>query len=158
MPKPKKVKATASLRLEVETMARKGFEVVDVVATVTAAGVAIEKKAVRKRKPGAVPIAPDETEIIISEDGCFVLRLKGKWWTCQLSPNERKLMHAVGKKGGSLDGDAAYGLLWPKKPIDDGKKLRDVVTHINTKLKRRDLPVHLSFSDWCVKINTKPTI
>ncbi len=113
---------------------------------------------IRKKHPKPAAPLPDGSRVIVSENGDFIFQDGDKFWTCPLSPDERKLMKEVGHCGGELYGDAAYELLWPGGAMDEGKKLRDVVSHINQKLSRRELPVQVSFRDWKIGIRTNPRI
>ena len=115
----------------------------------------VRKKRKTRKPPTAETPLSENTQVIVSKDGCFIYRDGADYWVCPLTGNERKLVAAVAAAGGKLDGDLAFEALWPDKKTIDEKMMRNVIGGINRRIKDRLIPVRLSFSDCYVSILQK---
>jgi hypothetical protein len=93
---------------------------------------------------------PEDSSVIISEDGNLIYRVESKYWTCVLTPNERKLIGAVAATDDKkLDGNVVFKMF--DLTFGDDKLLRNIISNINGKLSRHNIPLRLSFTDWFVR-------
>jgi len=112
-----------------------------------------ERKPIKPVKPKAPPI-PEGSSVIISEDGNLIYRIDDKYWTCMLTPNERKLVSAVAvTEEKKLDGKVVFTMF--EFGFGDDKLLRNIISGINGKLSRKKIPFRLSFTDWVVRFMEK---
>ena len=100
------------------------------------------------------PEIPEDSSILLSEDGNLIYRVGGKYWTCVLTPNERKLVGAVAAaQDQKLDGNVVFKMF--DLTFGDDKLLRNIISNINSKLSRQNIPLKLSFADWLVRFTGK---
>jgi hypothetical protein len=100
------------------------------------------------------PAVPEDSSVFLSEDGNLIYRVGGKYWTCVLTPNERKLVGAVAAaQDQKLDGNVVFKMF--DLTFGDDKLLRNIISNINSKLSRQNIPLKFSFADWFVKFTGK---
>jgi hypothetical protein len=134
----------------VKTVSRRGVEMLHLIFRGKRCDIVYkERKRVKPDAPKAPPI-PENSSVIISENGDLIYRVEGKYWTCQLTPKERKLVGAVAAaEKQELDGNVAFKMF--EFGFGDDKLLRNIISSVNSKLSRQDIPIRLSFTDWIVK-------
>jgi hypothetical protein len=112
-----------------------------------------ERKRIKPDKPKA-QTTPENSSVIVSENGDLIYRVEGKYWTCKLTPNERKLVSAVAAaEKQELDGNVAFKMFKLRHGQD--RLLRNIISDINRKLTRQNIALKLSFTDWIVRFTGK---
>ena len=140
----------STARYRVKTVSRRGVEMLNLNFRGKKCDIVYkERKRIKPDMPKS-PSIPENSSMIVSENGDLIYRVEGKYWTCQLTPKERKLIGAVvAAEKQELDGNAVFKMF--KFGFGDDKLLRNIISSINSKLSRQKIPLKLSFADWIVK-------
>ena len=136
--------------IRVRTVSRRGVEMLNLNFRGKRCDIVYkERKRIKPDKPKA-QTTPENSSVIVSENGDLIYRVEGKYWTCQLTPNERKLVGAVtAAEKQELDGNTAFKMFG--LGFGEDRLLRNIISSINGKLTRQNISIKLSFTDWIVK-------
>jgi len=140
--------------IRVRTVSRRGVEMLNLnFRGKTCDIVYKERKRIKSETPKATPI-PENSSVIVSENGDLIYRVEGKYWTFRLTTNEQKLVGAVAAaEKQELDGNIAFKMFKLRHGQD--RLLRNIISDINRKLTRQNIALKLSFTDWIVRFTGK---
>jgi hypothetical protein len=90
----------------------------------------------------------DSSVIVVSRNNSLIVRTGTSFWSCPFSPEQCSFLHNLLQNGGKMDGNAAGP--WVKE-LSDGA-IRQFIESTNKKLRSKNMPVTLSFSEWVISI------
>ena len=134
----------------VKTVSRRGVEMIHLNFRGTKCDIVYRERERIKPVTPKAPLIPENSSVIVSENGDLIYRVEGKYWTCRLTTNEQKLIGAVvAAEKQELDGNVAFKIFMLRHGQD--RLLRNIISDINRKLSRQNISIKLSFTDWIVK-------